>query len=59
MFLKIINCLRELEEDWANLKEALKVVWEALLNSLFKSLIESMLQRIEACIAANGWHTKY
>jgi hypothetical protein len=59
MFLKIMNCLGELEEDWANLEEALKVAWEALLNSLFKSFIKSMLQRIEACIAANGWHTKY
>jgi hypothetical protein len=59
MFLEIMNCLGELEEDRRNLEEALKVAWEALPDSLFESLIESMPQRSEACIAANGWHTKY
>ena len=59
MFIEIMNYLRESKEDWANLEEALKVAWEALPNSLFESLIESMPWRIEACIAANGWHTKY
>jgi hypothetical protein len=43
MFLEIMNYSGELEEDWANFEEALKVAWEALPNSLFKSLIESML----------------
>ena len=59
MFPEIMNCSGESEEDRANLEEALKVAWEALPNSLFESLIESMPRRIEACIAANGWHTKY
>ena len=59
MFPEIMNCSGESEEDRANLEEALKVAWEALPKSFFESLIESMPQRIEACIAANGWHTKY
>ena len=41
------------------LKEILPLCWEALNPSLIESLINSMPVRIEACIAANGWQTKY
>ena len=30
-----------------------------ILTSFFEKLIESMERRIEACIKADGWHTKY
>jgi hypothetical protein len=59
MFLKVITSTGKLEEDIKAVEEALKAVWDALLNSLFKSLVESIERRINACILAKGWHTKY
>ena len=43
----------------AALESALKEAWNALPDSLFESLIESMPRRVAAVIAAEGWHTKY
>jgi hypothetical protein len=59
MFLKVMTLTGKLEEDIKAVEEALKAVWDALPNSLFKSLVESMERRIDACILAKGWHTKY
>ena len=59
MFLDIINATGEIEQDYKNMEEALSITWDILPDSLFESLIESMPRRIEACIEANGWHTKY
>jgi len=47
------------EQALKNLSEACKEAWNALPDSLFESLIESMPRRVQACIEANGWHTKY
>ena len=47
------------EEAITELEEALKETWEHLPESLFESLIESMPRRIQACLDAQGWHTKY
>jgi hypothetical protein len=47
------------DEQERILKEILPLCWEALNPSLIESLINSMPTRIEACIAANGWQTKY
>jgi hypothetical protein len=47
------------EADLQVLEEGLCKAWDALPNSLFESLVESMPDRIAACIDANGWHTKY
>ncbi len=63
MFPEIMDSTGKSEEDRKNLEEALKghMGGSPLLSlslSLFESLIESMRWRIEACIAANGWHTK-
>jgi transposase len=47
------------EEAIQALGRALVEVWGTLPDSLFESLIESMPRRVAACIAADGWHTKY
>ena len=47
------------EEDIQRVEECLKAAWEALPNSLFEGYIRSMKKRIDMCIAAEGWHTKY
>lgn len=47
------------EEAMAALESALREAWTALPDSLFESLIQSMPRRVAACIAADGWHTKY
>jgi hypothetical protein len=41
------------------LESCLQAAWDTLDDSLFTALIESMPRRIEACIEANGWYTKY
>jgi hypothetical protein len=59
MFLDIMNSEGKAEEDIQKVEECLKAVWDALPNSLFESLIKSMNARMDMCILAKGWHTKY
>ena len=59
MFPKLWNSGGESEADLQALERALCTTWDALPNSLFKSLVKSMPSRIQACIKAEGWHTKY
>jgi transposase len=33
--------------------------WEALEPRVWEAMVQSMPRRIEALIAAKGWHTKY
>ena len=47
------------EEAIQALERALIEVWDALPDSLFESLLDSMPRRVQACIAADGWHTRY
>jgi hypothetical protein len=47
------------EEDIKQLEECLKAAWDALDDDFFIALVESMPRRIQACIEAKGWHTKY
>ena len=47
------------EEDRTAMEEALKEAQATIPVSFFEELIESMPRRIQACIDANGWHTKY
>jgi transposase len=42
MFLDIMNATGETEQDCTNVEEALSKAWDALPDSLFESLIESM-----------------
>jgi DDE superfamily endonuclease len=59
MFPDIMSRGEQSEEDIKRVEECLKAAWAALPNSLFEDLIESMSRRIEMCILADGWHTKY
>lgn len=47
------------EEARTAMGHALVDCWQKVPDSLFKLLIESMPDRITACIEAEGWHTKY
>jgi hypothetical protein len=41
------------------LRALVKEAWEAVLQSLFDELIDSMPARMQAVIDAKGYHTKY
>jgi hypothetical protein len=47
------------EDAIAALAKALVEAWNALLDSLFATLIKSMPNRVNALYKAKGWHTKY
>jgi hypothetical protein len=59
MFLNVVNNKSELEYTQQRLESCLQAAWDTLDKSLFNILGISMLARIEAYIAANGWYTKY
>ena len=59
MYPDLWNAKGESEEDILAMEDALKAAWDALPVELFEKLVGSMPARIAACIAANGWHTKY
>jgi len=41
------------------LEEAIVHCWELLKSPIFQSLAESMVDRVQAVIEADGWYTKY
>jgi len=41
------------------MRRVLPECWELVDSSHVEALIESMPQRIQACIDADGWHIKY
>jgi hypothetical protein len=47
------------EHSRQRLESALQAAWDTLDKESFDVLYQSMPDRIEACIAAKGWHTKY
>ena len=49
----------ESEHARQRLESCLQAAWDTLDKGLFDNLIQSMPSRIEACIKAKGWHTKY
>jgi hypothetical protein len=59
MFPEVMDGSGSSEEDLQKIEECLQAAWRALPDSLFDSLIGSMARRLEACIKANAWHTKY
>ena len=59
MFSNIMSSGGKSEEDIQKVEECLKAAWEALPNSLFEGYIKSMKKRMDICIKADGWHTKY
>jgi hypothetical protein len=56
---ELLGATGKSEADIGALIQALRKAWDVLLESLFKSLIESMKSRVQACVDTNGWHTKY
>ena len=56
---ELLTASRKLENDIKAMEEALKDCQDQLPRETFDALYESMPARVEACIQANGWHTKY
>ena len=46
-------------ETESQLFKILQQAWENIRNEVVQNLIENMPRRIQAVIAAEGWHTKY
>jgi hypothetical protein len=59
MFPEVAADKSESEEARARLESCLQAAWDCLPDGLFSKLYLSMGKRIEAVIAAQGWHTKY
>ena len=59
MFPEVWTAKGKTEQDRKNMEEALKKAWLAFPKELFEELVQSMLRRINACILARGWYTKY
>jgi len=49
------------ETEWhrQRLESCLQATWDYLPKETFNVLYQSIEDRIEACILADGWHTKY
>ena len=56
---ELLGATGKSEADIEALIQALREAWDALPESLFQSLIKSMKSRVQACVDAKGWHTKY
>jgi hypothetical protein len=57
MFPAVMACKSKSEDDRQRLESCLQAAWDTIPQEFFDTLIESMPRRIEACIAAEGWHT--
>jgi hypothetical protein len=59
MFPEVAADKLELEHARQRLESCLQAAWDTLDQGLFEKLGASINDRIEAVIAAKGWHTKY
>ena len=59
MFPQVATDKSESEDARQRLESCLQAAWDTLDQSLFDNIGSSMQSRIEACIKAKGWHTKY
>ena len=59
MFPELWQSNGKSEEDRTAMEEALKEAWATIPVSFFENLVESIKRRVQACIDADGWHTKY
>lgn len=59
MFSDVAADKSESEYARQRLESCLQAAWDCLPEGLFDNLWVSMSRRIEAVIAADGWHTKY
>ncbi|KPA35671.1 transposase [Fusarium langsethiae] len=54
-----LNLLKNNEVDKAKLIECIKLAWAAITSEQINRLIDSLPRRLDACIRARGWYTKY
>ena len=59
MFPSIATDRSESGHARQQLESALQAAWDTIEKESFDCLYKSMLDRIEACIKAEGWHMKY
>ena len=59
IFPEVIADKSETEYARQRLESCLQATWDTLEQRLFNKLYMSIYSRIEACIAASGWYTKY
>jgi hypothetical protein len=59
MFPEVARETSESEDARQRLESALQAAWDTIDKEVFDNLGATMGHRIEACIAAEGWHTKY
>jgi hypothetical protein len=59
MFPEVAADKSESEHIRQRLESCIQAAWDTLDKELFNTLGQSIKARIEACIAADGWHTKY
>ena len=50
---------RTIHRSYKKLREQVIEAWNSITNEQVIDLIKSMLERCQAVIDANGWHTKY
>jgi hypothetical protein len=54
-----LDTIGESQEDWDRFCKALKEGWQLIPDTLVRQLIYSMPRRLQACIDAHGYQTKY
>ena len=59
MFPEVVKDKSESEYARQRLESCIQATWDTLDKGIFDNLYLSMESRMEACIAAKGWHTKY
>jgi hypothetical protein len=59
MFPSIAVDTSDSEHSRQRLESALQAAWDTIDQEVFDNLGASMVSRVEACIKAKGWHTKY
>jgi hypothetical protein len=54
-----LDLLKNNEVDRAKLTKCIKLAWEAITEDQINTLIDSLPRRLDSCIRAQGWYTKY
>ena len=54
-----IELMKKNDIHTAELIKCIKSAWAAITTEEINNLIDSLLRRIEACIRARSWYTKY
>jgi hypothetical protein len=54
-----LDLLKNNKVDTAKLIKCIKLAWAAITIDQINALIDSLPRRLDACIRAQGWYTKY